>query len=570
MPEAILRTKLTGDAAELQRAFKEGMDSAKEFSDSVSDSIKETLLQVTGLVIGFESIREVIDKAFEGVKGVFEMSKELEHLSDRTGIATKDLVQLQTEFKLSGLQAEEVGQTINRLQRSIENASDKGGASAEVFQRLGLNIYQLKSLNPAQQFEVLRANIASIENPARRAQVAMQLFGRQGAEMLSLFKNGEVGREAADALGSQATILANNSETFREVAAQMEAAGIRIQGFFIGMADPIGRVILPVLREINSIDLTKWGEKIGNSISGAITIFYNALKQDGGIGDVLDTAFQTAIKAFAAGFKDALIGAAEAFGAEMIQVLAGPIAAFQAVLDYAYTRTHMGEEAEKWSKIVQSDKAVVAIARANYEGIKNVEVSGEPERRAQARLVAQYKEALFNAEKSYVSDRFRLNATLEPGYMSASEYVAKHGADDSATFFGKDRTSLETSSQRHLDSAGKEVGDVVKDAINQLTSKYGAPIPGQGAPNAPEAPRAGGQTDDWTSQEKQIIGFSMGAHGWQGENIWAQGPAQIETGMAGRAGRIIAGPHTVEQNTSEMNQSLKDIHTTLNGIVAPT
>jgi len=291
--------------------MREGIDSAKEFADEFKDRMRETLAEIAGLVIGVESIKEALDRTFEGVKGIFELSKDLEHLSDRTGIATKDLVQLQTEFKLSGLQAEEVGQTINRMQRSIENAADKGGEAATIFARLGINIYELRGLNPAAQFDLIRQSIAGIEDPARRAQVAMQLFGKQGAEMLSLFRDKGIGEEAANALGAQADILAQNADTFQQIAGLMEVSGIKIQGFFVGLAEPLGRVILPVLKAFESFDFVAWGQRIGNSLADAVRVFYNAF-EDGKLSELtrlsLTVGFEKAVNTLAGGLYAAFHG----------------------------------------------------------------------------------------------------------------------------------------------------------------------------------------------------------------------------------------------------------------------
>ncbi len=619
MSEAILRTKLTGDSAELQRALREGMDSAKKFGSEMGRQMREVALQISGVVLGVESIKAALEKTYEGVKGVFDLSRDLRNLSNQTGTSVRDLVQLRAEFDLSGIAADHVGAVLNRMQRSIETAGDKGGESAELFYRLGLNIRELQQMNPAEQFDVLRQRLTAIEDPARRAQLAMKIFGNfgGGGSTLAIFGNAKIAEAASEAISRQANILAENAKTFQEVSINMELAGIRIEGFFVGMADPIGDVILPVLKELNSIDLTRWGDKIGGGIADAVRILYNAFDQ-GGLGDVLDTAFQAVVTSFASAFTDALIGSAEAFGAEMLKVMAAPILWGQAAIAFRTAQAaETGQASSLMKQAADADKEGWThrnIARAlekndpGYaEYVKRAE-DAEKEgwrHRDMARALKEndpiksgYEDILadsfFSKAKDARDKSLKSNEGIDredrmaDGFFAAAkdardqisglaternqdEWMANYVKENKATFFGKDSESLTASAQAHLDKAGSEFGMPIADALAKLEGKYGGKIPGEGTPNDPSSTPKPSFTPDfgYGHGSKQFTGIGMGAGGWQGINAWSAGPLNIQSGMTGRAGRIVDQPHTVEQNTSDMKQSLSNIDKILSNVMMP-
>ena len=605
MPEATLRAKITGDSAEFQRSTREAIASAKEFGDAVKDAMKETLLQVTGLVLGVESIKEALDKTFEGIKGVFELSKDLEHLSDRTGIAARDLVLLQTEFKLSGLQADQVGTTINRMQRSIENAADKGGEAATVFSRLGLNIYELQGLNPDQQFEMIRERLASIEDPARRAQAAMQLFGRQGAEMLFLFKNEGVGQEAANALGAQADILARNADTFQEIAGLMEVSGIKIQGFFVGLAEPIGRVILPVFKELESIDLTKWGESIGGGIADAVRVLYNAFENNE-IGEVIGVSLKFAFAeginylvggavlfgqamqdifatlgsaSFATGLVDILVGAADSFIGTMMSWLQPFSDAMVAIMNVA------SEDFARGLGVMFQH--IPGLGGAGDWLVDHAHIEGTPLTAAavkQARMDANQQAQIMALQGDPDSQEYR---DKEAAIRAQGDVGGTIGGATSEQFMAVAKQLLETGGQymsaplqnlfTQISALKFTPGNVINsqqygDQLADLLKKFSTAIPGEGKPNAPDQGRgSSGGSDGSFGEGKNIVGIHAGAGGWQGVNEWTNGPVSIDgSGMAGRAGRIVAGPHTVEENTTNMATTLTSINTKLEHFSGPS
>lgn len=596
MSDAILRTKLTGDSAELQRALREGIDAAKEFGTEVGRAIKETALQISGLVLGVESVKEAFEKTFEGVKGVVDLSRDLRNLSNQTGASIRDLVQLRAEFDLSGIASDHVGNTLNRMQRAIEEAADKGGDASSIFGRLGLNVYELQKLNPAQQFEQLRESLSSIEDPARRAQVAMKLFGNMGGggNILAVFGNSGIAKEAAEAIGQQANILARSSDTFQQVAMNMELASIRIEGFFVGMAEPISRVILPVLKQLNSIDLTKWGASIGESISSAMRVLYNAFSED-----KLGTLFA-----------DALIYGADVGGNELVAVIKAAFDSIQPIMNAIFADNKFGEgfsqilvgaAGEFGAALAAAFKLPLQVLEYGLAKASGNTVSAAATAIRMAGIVQNesMKERGYSPEeqaktlKWYEDKANSLDAKGNPiANMSFEDYKKM---SDSSFFLGTNGTDLGAASReireqgqgkltdvftRALENVGKDVhltkSDVfgagaAGDALKELIAGLGGKIPGEGTSNAPDGGiRQGGGDEGRFGQVQGIVKDGQG--NWSFMSSGGNGAVSFgNDGVAGRAGRVQDSPDGKSPSDmfSDALKLLTKIESDISGITAP-
>jgi hypothetical protein len=220
------------------------------------------LLSIAGLVGGFLSLRGVM----RGFKDAFDMGGALSDLSARTGAAVSDLAILGEAFKQNGLSADQVGSSINRLQRALAGANEDGEDTSGVFSKLGLDMRALRKMNPTQQFDAIGKAIASIEDPAERAAAAMAIFGRSGGELITLFRDGKAIGNAAQNLGKQAHLLQKNAALFDRISDILGSAGNKLKGFFVGLADRFAPTLLPLLEAFDRLDFASFGQALGESI----------------------------------------------------------------------------------------------------------------------------------------------------------------------------------------------------------------------------------------------------------------------------------------------------------------
>lgn len=211
--------------------------------------------------------------AMKGVKKALDLGGDLSDLSSRTGIAVKELVVLQQAFEDNGLAASKVGPIINKMQKSISDASNGLSTQVRALDAMGVSMEDLKDKSPMEQFRMLQKGLSDMENVTLRAGAAMDIFGRSGGELQALFDDGAALDKAKTTIGGQAEILDRNAATFDRASDLMKSAGKKLQGMFVGMAEFINPVLLPMLEKFDKLDLSKYGQAAGRFVSVVAAAF---------------------------------------------------------------------------------------------------------------------------------------------------------------------------------------------------------------------------------------------------------------------------------------------------------
>lgn len=255
-------------------AMKSAQLSAKNLEATVLSVASSLSKVLAGAIVG------VAGASAFGINKVLDLGGSLSDMSQQTGIAVGELMLLQKAFIDGGLGAESVGKSINKMQKAISEADDGSVGLTDQFKALGLSVEDLKTLSPSQQFKAIGDALAAIQDPARRTQAAMAVFGKSGAEMMAIFRNPKALEEAARSLGGQAEIFQRNAAAFDRASDILNGLYLKIQGFFAGVADKIIPGLLMLLEALDGIDLSKIGQEFGNSIMSAAQILYSAFQAD--------------------------------------------------------------------------------------------------------------------------------------------------------------------------------------------------------------------------------------------------------------------------------------------------
>jgi hypothetical protein len=204
-----------------------------------------------------------------GVKRTIDMGGAMTDLSAQTGIAIKDLMQIQQAYKDNGKSADSAGKDINKMQKSIAAASLDEGGAADPFARIGLSASRLMAMDPASQFFAISEAIKKIQNPTEKTAAAMEIFGRSGGQLLAVFEGSD--------LESVNTSLGKMPEIMQEFSAELDHAGDLLgrlpnksDQFFAGFTSGIINQLIPSLETVDNFDFTNIGQSLGESIGGAI------------------------------------------------------------------------------------------------------------------------------------------------------------------------------------------------------------------------------------------------------------------------------------------------------------
>jgi len=159
-------------------------------------AVGQRLTAAGGAVLGFGA---AATRSFAAGKAA------LYELSERTGVSVEALSELGYAAKLTGVEGEALETALRRMSKTVGDASFGSKSATDALGRLGLKVSDLKGMKPDKMFEVIGDRIISIRDPAERAAMAVEIFGRNGTAVLPMLAGGAKGlqtfRAEARALG---------------------------------------------------------------------------------------------------------------------------------------------------------------------------------------------------------------------------------------------------------------------------------------------------------------------------------------------------------------------------------
>jgi hypothetical protein len=183
------------------------------------------------LVDTFQALGSAFTSAAQNVLTLAgNVSSSLDSLNDlsaRTGIGVESLQGYALAAKMAGVDTEAFGVAVQKLAVNIGKATP-GDAMDKALRGINLSVAELRMLAPEQQFSVIGDAIAQLPTVAERAAVAVQVFGKQGAALAPLFREGAASieelRERAERLGiivseTQINNVADMNDAFDLVSA---------------------------------------------------------------------------------------------------------------------------------------------------------------------------------------------------------------------------------------------------------------------------------------------------------------------------------------------------------------
>jgi hypothetical protein len=285
----------------------------------------------------------------------------------------------------------------------LKFAAEQTGASFEDVEK-AIRTAEKNGFNPS-QFDAIAKSISEIEDPARRTEAAMEVFGKSGAKLIPLLANLKELRQRARDLGLVPTDKAvEDADKIGDLFDQIKSVG-KAAIFEIGAA--LAPVLIPALETIRSIGvgIARWARENAAIIQTVAKIIVGVTALGAGIA-----AAGAAI--FALG--TAIAAVATPLGAT-IALIAGGIAAWM-------TWTESGRETlsflretftETWGGIVDAIMAgdLEAAGRIAWAGLMVVFQAGKYQ------LLAVW----YDAQEVVMStfDNLRVESAATIGYLSS-------------------------------------------------------------------------------------------------------------------------------------------------------
>ena len=212
----------------------------------------------------------VAQKTVQSFGDALNMGGRLAELSDRTGVAVDQLLILERAFQNTGVGADSLGPIINKMQKAIVDAGDGSSKAADAFTKLGIPLSELKNLSPDQQLQAIGKAIATIPDPAERASISMEIFGKSGGALNQMFADmdGEI-ETAKDQLGTLPQVMKEGAKQFDRISDAVVIISGKFVEFAAGIIDKVKPALDALTTGLTRIDAAKLGQQLAGFFTGA-------------------------------------------------------------------------------------------------------------------------------------------------------------------------------------------------------------------------------------------------------------------------------------------------------------
>ena len=241
----------------------------------------ETFGSIAGKLAGLAAGYLTVSTAVNAFSGALNSAGRLNDFSDQTGIAVEKLVLLERSFQNNGMQAEDLGMTINKMQKYLVEAGDSGSEAAFHIEGLGLSMADIQRMSPDQQFEAIGKAIAGISDPSERSAAAMGIFGKSGGKLMAFFNdfNGSLS-EASTQVGTYAQIMGMNAKEFDKLGDTIKnGIGHKLEEFALGALSNVTGGLQGLADFVANFDAAKFGKQLTENMGAPLKAFANDIKE---------------------------------------------------------------------------------------------------------------------------------------------------------------------------------------------------------------------------------------------------------------------------------------------------
>jgi len=191
---------------------------ASSIEIDVSANIAKFKASMDKAAIEGNKLNKRLDRAFKGVSnamrsvgalagvavagGLGAMAKSainsadaIQKLGIRTGASAGFLSEMRYALSQNDVAMKDFEGALRKINKSSQEAGDGLSTQVRAFDKLGISVKAFQALGTDDKFKVLSEAISRVEDPAIRTQVAMDIMGRSGEQLLTVMQNGAGGIE---------------------------------------------------------------------------------------------------------------------------------------------------------------------------------------------------------------------------------------------------------------------------------------------------------------------------------------------------------------------------------------
>jgi len=243
-----------------------------------------------------------------------QVADALDETAQKLGISVSELSALQYSAKLAGVEAEALTGSIKIFSRNMADAANGTGGAVQAFKALGVeaknNDGTLKS--QTQLMGEIADKFAATEDGAGKTAIAMDIFGRSGADMIPMLNGGSAAlSEQADKARELGIVLddagAKKAAAFADAMDNLKAsANGAMMGIVTTMAPALQQAMENVTASISEATqsgaLQQWADgfgKVVNFVVAGVRVIWNIFQLAGqNIGIVVGSMVAVVMNGF--------------------------------------------------------------------------------------------------------------------------------------------------------------------------------------------------------------------------------------------------------------------------------
>lgn len=224
--------KMGMDSTEFNRGLQRAKVEAKSFAQGLKSA--NSMLGGVGLGLGAAAV-------LSAGKALADWSDELQRLAETTGTTTGEVQAFQFAAAQNGESVKMAGAALDKMNKTVGEARDGNEAAAATFARLGIALKDTSgaAIPTGEILNSVSAKLAAISDPAQRAAMATDLFGKAGVRLIPalLSVNGGLKEMEAELARSGLIMLPENILAVNELKDGLDLLGVAAKasaGNFIG------------------------------------------------------------------------------------------------------------------------------------------------------------------------------------------------------------------------------------------------------------------------------------------------------------------------------------------------
>lgn len=250
-PEAMLKLRDATSAASsswgdfvhnfnVEQAISDPMGTAKNAVLAFADTLGPAKIAMLAAATSALAVATALFKLTESAAAV---GGKLNDLSEKTGLSVPALSRLSNAAQVAGSDIDTLANAVFMFEKRLGEGSPEFGKGLD---RLKLSVEEVKATNPDKLLELIAERLKAIEDPADRAAAVVEVFGRQGQNLIPILnKLGAALKETADITPWTAEQAAD-AEKF-----EMQLESLKVHAEALGLS--IGRELIPYVSEFVSV-----------------------------------------------------------------------------------------------------------------------------------------------------------------------------------------------------------------------------------------------------------------------------------------------------------------------------